>query len=30
MPEDIIEFEPIDDVLYEKKKWIPKEDENNE
>lgn len=30
MPEDIIEFEPIDDVLYEKKKWIPKEDESNE
>ena len=29
MPEDVIDFKPINDVLYEKEKWIPKEDENN-
>ena len=30
MPEDVINIKPINDVLYEKEKWIPKEDENHE
>lgn len=30
MPEDAIELEPINGILYEKTKWIPKEGENNE
>lgn len=30
MPEDVIEIKPINDVLYEKAKWIPKEDQSNE
>lgn len=30
MPEDVLDIKPINDVLYEKTKWIPKEDENNE
>lgn len=30
LPEDVIDIKPINDVLYEKTKWIPKEDENNE
>ena len=30
MPEDVIDIKPINDVLYEKVKWIPKESENNE
>lgn len=25
MPEDVIDLEPVNDVLYEKEKWIPKE-----
>lgn len=25
MPEDVIELQPVNDVLYEKSKWIPKE-----
>ena len=24
MPEDVIELEPVDEVLFEKEKWIPK------
>jgi hypothetical protein len=30
MPEDVIELKPINDVLYEKIKWQPKEGDNNE
>lgn len=30
MPEDVIDIKPVNDVLYEKIKWLPKEDENNE
>lgn len=30
MPEDVIEREPINTVLYEKEKWEPKDGENNE
>jgi hypothetical protein len=30
MPEDIINRKPINDVLYEKEKWEPKDGENNE
>lgn len=30
MPEDVIERASINDVLYEKEKWEPKEGENNE
>jgi hypothetical protein len=30
MPEDVIDIKPVNDVLYEKIKWIPKEGENNE
>ena len=29
MPEDVIERKPINDVLYEKEKWEPKEGESN-
>jgi hypothetical protein len=29
-PEDVIESKPINDVLYEKSKWQPKEGENDE
>ena len=25
MPEDVIDLQPVNDVLYEKSKWIPKE-----
>ena len=30
MPEDVINLTPVNDVLYEKPKWRPKEDESNE
>ena len=30
MPEDVIELEPINGVLYEKEKWEPKDGDNNE
>ena len=30
MPDDVIETKPVNDVLYEKEKWIPKEGERNE
>lgn len=30
MPEDVIEREPINTVLYEKEKWEPKDGESNE
>ena len=30
MPEDVINTKPSDDILYEKVKWIPQEDEDNE
>jgi hypothetical protein len=30
MPEDVIKTKPINDVLYEKSKWQPKEGENDE
>lgn len=30
MPEDVIDRKPINDVLYEKEKWEPKEGELNE
>jgi hypothetical protein len=29
-PEDVIDIKPVNDVLYEKIKWLPKEDESNE
>jgi hypothetical protein len=29
MPEDVIDREPINDVLYEKIKWEPKDGETN-
>lgn len=30
MPEDVLETKPVNDVLYEKEKWIPKEGNGNE
>ena len=30
MPEDVIDIKPVNDVLYEKIKWLPKEGESNE
>ena len=30
MPEDVIETKPVNDVLYEKEKWVPKEGGRNE
>ena len=30
MPEDVIDIKPINGVLYEKEKWLPKDGENDE